>query len=79
MASKPLGLVSQFGPQNWQLQFGDLGLKTTATVSWFGPQNQAGYGLSLTPQNRREDEDDVGHALRSSGLLHLEASWAKVS
>jgi hypothetical protein len=25
--------VSQFGPQNWLLQFGDLGLKSTATVS----------------------------------------------
>jgi hypothetical protein len=31
--------VSQFGPQNWQLWFGDFGLKITATVSWFGPQN----------------------------------------
>jgi hypothetical protein len=27
-----------------------LGLKITATVSWFGPQNQVGYGLSLAPQ-----------------------------
>jgi hypothetical protein len=42
-------------PQNRQLRFGDLGLKTTATVSWFGPQNQAGYGLSVVPQNRWED------------------------
>jgi hypothetical protein len=33
----------QFGSQNQQLQFGDLGLKITATVSWFGPQNQAGF------------------------------------
>jgi hypothetical protein len=29
--------VSQFGPQNRQLWFGDLGLKITATVSWFVP------------------------------------------
>jgi hypothetical protein len=28
--------VFQFGPQIRQLQFGDLGLKITATVSWFG-------------------------------------------
>jgi hypothetical protein len=33
LASKPLGRVSQFGPQNWQLRFGDLSLKITATVS----------------------------------------------
>jgi hypothetical protein len=29
--------------------FGDLGLKITATVSWFGPQNHAGFGLSVAP------------------------------
>jgi hypothetical protein len=33
----------------------------------------------VTPQNRQEDEDGVGHALRCSGLLHVEASWARVS
>jgi hypothetical protein len=38
-------------PQNLQLQFGDLGRKITATVSWFGPQNQTGYGLLVAPQN----------------------------
>jgi hypothetical protein len=32
-------------------RFGDLGLKITATVSWFGAQNQAGFGLSVAPQN----------------------------
>jgi hypothetical protein len=37
---------------NRQLWFGDLGLKITATVSWFGPQNQVGFGLSVVPQNR---------------------------
>jgi hypothetical protein len=31
------------------------------------------------PQNRWEDEDGVGHAPRSSGLLRLEASRARVS
>jgi hypothetical protein len=39
--------VSRFGPQNWQLRFGDLAHKITTTISWFGPQNHAGYGLSL--------------------------------
>jgi hypothetical protein len=39
--------VSRFGPQNQQLWFGDLGLKIIATVSWFGPQNQVGFGLSV--------------------------------
>jgi hypothetical protein len=37
------------GPQNWQLWFGDLGLKITTIVSWFGPQNHADYGLSVAP------------------------------
>jgi hypothetical protein len=90
LASKPMTTVSwlslktkvvegfRFGPQNRQLQFGDLGLKITATVSWFGPQNQADFGLSVAPQNRRED-DGVGHALRSIGLLRVEASLARVS
>jgi hypothetical protein len=49
------------------------------TVFWFGPQNQVGYGLLVAPQNRQEDEDDVGHTSRSSGLLHLKASRARVS
>jgi hypothetical protein len=43
------------------------------------PQNQAGYSLSVAPQNRREDEDGVGHASRSSGLFHMKASQARVS
>jgi hypothetical protein len=44
-------MVSQFGPQNQHLWFGDLGLKITTTVSWFVPQNQVGYGLLVAPQN----------------------------
>jgi hypothetical protein len=47
------------------------------TVSWFGPQNQVGFSLSVAPQNRRR-EVGVGHASRSSGLLGLEASLARV-
>jgi hypothetical protein len=54
-----------------------LGLKITATVSWFGPQNQAGFGLSVAPKNRRR-EVAVGHASRSSGLLHVKASLTRV-
>jgi hypothetical protein len=46
-------------------------------ISWFGPQNQAGFGLSVVPQNRRR-EVDAGHASRSSCLLHVEASLARV-
>jgi hypothetical protein len=57
--------------------FGDLGLKITATVSWFGPQNHAGFGLSVVPQNRRR-EVGVGHASRCSSLLGVEASLARV-
>jgi hypothetical protein len=48
------------------------------TVSWFGPQNQVDFSLSVAPQNRRR-EVGVGHASRSSGLLHVEASLARVS
>jgi hypothetical protein len=70
--------VSQFGPQNQQLRFINLGLKITATVSWFRPQNHAGDGLSIAPQNQRK-KDSAGHASRSSGLVRLEASRARVS
>jgi hypothetical protein len=55
--------------------FGDLGLKITATVSWFGPQNQVGFSLLVAQQNRR-NEVDAGHASRSSALLRVEASLA---
>jgi hypothetical protein len=70
--------VFQFMPQNRKLRFGDLGLKITATISWFGPQNQAGFGLSVVPQNRRR-EVSVGHTSRSNSLLGVEVSVARVS
>jgi hypothetical protein len=70
--------ISRFGSQNWQLWIGDLCLKITVTVSWFLPQNQAGYDLSVAPQNRWDDEDDVGHASRSSVLLRVEVSRTRV-
>jgi hypothetical protein len=69
LASKTVVTVSRVGPQNWQLRFSDLSLKITATVSWLG--------LSVAPQNRRR-EVNAGHASRSSGLLHVEASLARV-
>jgi hypothetical protein len=47
------------------------------TVSWFRHQNQAVFGLSIAPQNRWR-EISVGHALRSSSLLGVEASLARV-
>jgi hypothetical protein len=55
-----------------------LDIKIIMTVSLFGSQNQAGCGLSVAPQNRRENEDGAGHTSRSSGLLRLEASQTKV-
>jgi hypothetical protein len=55
-----------------------LGLKITATVSSFRPQNQADFDLSVAPQNRRR-EVGVEHASRSSSLLGVEASPARVS
>jgi hypothetical protein len=47
LATKPLARVSRFWPQNRQLRFGDLAHKITATIDWFGPQNQVGGGLSI--------------------------------
>jgi hypothetical protein len=47
-------------------------------ISWFVPQNHADFGLSVLSQNRRR-EDDVGHASRSGGLVHLEVRHARVS
>jgi hypothetical protein len=64
-------------PKNRQLRFGDLGLKIIATVSWFVPQNQPGFGLLVVPQNRRS-KVGMGHALRSSGLLHMKASRVRI-
>jgi hypothetical protein len=69
--------VSRFGPQNRHLRFGDLGHKITTTVSWFGSQKQVRNGLSVAPQNRRE-EDGAGHVSRSSGLLHREVKQVGV-
>jgi hypothetical protein len=63
LALKPLGRIAPvwpqnqwrqvywFWPQNWQLRFGDLGIKITTMISWFGLQNQAGFGFSIAPQN----------------------------
>jgi hypothetical protein len=42
------------------------------------PQNQAGFGLSVAPQNR-QSEVGAGHASRSSSLLHVKASLDRVS
>jgi hypothetical protein len=47
------------------------------TVSWIGPQNQVGFGLSVAPQNRWR-EVGAGHASKSSSLLRVEASLDRV-
>jgi hypothetical protein len=47
-------------------------------VSWFGPQNQVGFGLLVAPQNRWR-EVGAGHTSRFSGLLHMEASLVRIS
>jgi hypothetical protein len=77
LASKLVTWIFRFEPQNRQLRFGNLGLKITVIVSWFVSQNQAGYGLSVMLQNRWEG-DGVGHALRFSGLLRVEASRDRI-
>jgi hypothetical protein len=78
LASKPAVTVFRFGPQNWRLRFGDLGIKITTMVYWFGPQNQSGFGLSVALQNRWR-EVSAGHTSRSNSLLYVEASRARVS
>jgi hypothetical protein len=45
------GGFPRLGLKTGSYGLGDLGLKITATVSWFGPQNQACFGLSVAPQN----------------------------
>jgi hypothetical protein len=70
--------VSQFGPQNWQFWFDDLGVKIIVTVSCFGSQNQAGYGLLVTTTKLMGALRWRGHASRSSGLLRLEAGQGRV-
>jgi hypothetical protein len=54
------------------------GLKIIVAVSWFRPQNQTGFGLLVASQNQRR-EVGTGYASRSSSLLHLEASRARVA
>jgi hypothetical protein len=67
LSSKPAATVSS-----------GLASKPVATVSWFGHQNQADFGLSVAPQNQRM-EVGAGHTSRSSDLLHVEGSLARVS
>jgi hypothetical protein len=75
LASKPVAIVLVVWPQNHSLEFSGLGFKIgscgLATVSWFGPQKQEGYGLLVAPQNQWEDEDDTGHVLIFSGMVCL--------
>jgi hypothetical protein len=67
LASKPMvmfssGLTSKsvvsflVQPHNQGGGFSDLSFKITTAISWFVPQNQVSDGLSVAPQNRREDE-----------------------
>jgi hypothetical protein len=59
LASKPMAMVYQWfglkttvivsylGPQKQSRRFDDLSLKIIMMVSWFGPENQVGGGLSV--------------------------------
>jgi hypothetical protein len=91
LASKPMNTVLVVWPQNHSHGFPGLGLRTgsSSLVIWPTKSQLRILGLGLktkwamvcrfVPQHRREDEDGVGHASRSSGLLHLEVSQARVS
>jgi hypothetical protein len=45
LASKPVATILVVWPQNHSLGFPGFGLKISSLVSWFGSQNQVGYGL----------------------------------
>jgi hypothetical protein len=47
LALKPVASCFPVWAQIRQLRVDDLGLKITATVSWFVPQNHVGYDLSV--------------------------------
>jgi hypothetical protein len=71
LASKPAAMVfADLASKSVVTVSGGLASKPGATVSWFGPQNQAGFSLSVAPQNRWR-EVGSGHASRSSGLLFI--------
>jgi hypothetical protein len=76
MKTRSVGILVE--PQNQGQWFSDLDLKITVMVSWFGHQNQAGFVLSVTPQNQRR-EDFVEHASRSNDFLRREASQGRIS
>jgi hypothetical protein len=82
LASKPaVGFLAEPQNQGGGGFFG-LGIKTSSSglviwiskspqwFSWFGPQNQLRFGLSVASQNRRR-EVGVVHTSRSSSLLHV--------
>jgi hypothetical protein len=78
LASKPM-VSFLVEPQNQgDGGFFDFSLKISAMISWFGHQNQVGYGLSVVPQNRREG-DGLRYVLRSSALFRMKASRVRVS
>jgi hypothetical protein len=70
------GGFSGLGLKISSYRFGDLGLKISATVSWFGPQNHAGFGLSVAPQNRRRE---VGAGGCVGGKLKLDGSMRRAA
>jgi hypothetical protein len=91
LTSKLVATVLMVWPQNHSLRFSSLGLKTGSCGLMIWPTKSLQRFLSLglktkwedvcqvAPQNRREDENGVGHTLRYSDLLHLEVSWARIS
>jgi hypothetical protein len=51
LASKPMAMGFPVWASKPVAEFGDLDLKITLMISWFGPQNQTSCGLSVAPQN----------------------------
>jgi hypothetical protein len=71
-------MVSRFGPQSDSSGLVIWASKSLRRFLGFGPRNPAGFSLSVAPQNQWR-QVGAGHTSRSSTLLGVEASLARVS
>jgi hypothetical protein len=90
LASKPVERVSWLSLKTKVVEgFLVWALKPAVTIWWFGLQNHRdGFLVCASKPNRLQfityatkpmkGCDGIGHASRSSGLLHVEASLARV-
>jgi hypothetical protein len=70
--------VFRFRSQNRQLRFDHLGLKITVMISWLDFKTKRVTVYRLRHKTDGGMKTAQGHASRSSGLLHVEASRVRV-